>query len=218
MQNDSVEVCCMISVEGALDSFMKQEYCLVILDWQVAGSNGLEMLNIMRTAKRTPILVIANDLESEGKVALFQAGADAYLEKPVDMSVCAAQAGALIQLFFELNQTHKACCPLTFGMELVISPLYRQVIIDGTSIELTRTEFDLLFCLAQHPGQVWSRSQLYSHVWADDLGASGDNTVRAHIGNLRKKLADMGKDYIQTSRGIGYKFVPPAAKQATQNR
>ena len=69
---------------------------------------------------------------------------------------------------------------------------------------------DLLFCLAQHPGQVWSRSQLYSYVWEDDLGVSGDNTVRTHIGNLRKKLADAGKNYIQNIRGVGYRFIPPA--------
>lgn len=81
--------------------------------------------------------------------------------------------------------------------------------INNTPIKLTRTEFDLFFCLAQHPGQVWSRGQLYQQVWADDLGLTGDNIVRTHIGNLRKKLADAGKNYIQNSRGIGYKFVPP---------
>ena len=149
-------------------------------------------------------------LHRRGVQALLQAGANAYLEKPVNMNVCVAQAEALMKLYCESNHDYQKCCPLTFGTELIISPLYRQIFIDGEPIELTRTEFDLLFCLAQHPGQVWSRSQLYSYVWEDDLGVSGDNTVRAHIGNLRKKLADAGKNYIQNIRGVGYRFIPPA--------
>ena len=99
--------------------------------------------------------------------------------------------------------------PLVFGNELLIDPAYHQVLIDDEPVILTRTEFDLLFCLAQHPCQIWSCTQLYRHVWNDDLGLSGDNTVRAHMGNLREKLEETGKSYVQNSRGIGYKFVPP---------
>ena len=212
LQNDSTDVCCVTTVADALDIFMTQEYCLVIMDLQLPETDGLEMLTTMRSAKHTPILALTSSLRPENRVALLQAGANAYLEKPVDMSVCAAQAEALIQLYCESNRDYQKCRPLTFGTELIINPLNRQVMIDGTPIELTRTEFDLLFCLAQHPGQVWSRGQLYSHVWADDLGVSGDNTVRAHIGNLRKKLAEAGKKYIQNSRGVGYKFVSPVPK------
>ena len=99
--------------------------------------------------------------------------------------------------------------PLVFGNELSIDPAYHHVLIDNRPVILTRTEFDLLLCLAQHPCQIWSCAQLHHYVWNDDLGLSGDNTVRAHMGNLRKKLAEAGKDYIQNTRGIGYKFIPP---------
>ncbi len=156
-----------------------------------------------------PILVITSPLESENKVALFRAGANAYIEKPVDITVCAAQSETLIQLYLDSDIIAKKCYPLTFGTELIISPLYRQVIIDGSPLELTRTEFDLLFCLAQHPGQVWSRNQLYHHVWTDTIGLEGEHTVKTHIGNLKRKLAGLGKNYIQNSRGVGYKFIPP---------
>lgn len=209
LQNDSTDVCCVPVSADALDIFMAQEYCLVIMDVQLPEADGLEMLNTMRLAKHPSILALTASLRPENRVALLQAGANAYLEKPVNMDVCAAQAEALIKLYCESNHDYQKCCPLTFGTELIINPLYRQVFIDSTPVELTRTEFDLLFCLAQRPGQVWSRRQLYNHVWADDLGISGDNTVRAHIGNLRKKLADAGKKYIQNSRGVGYRFVPP---------
>lgn len=75
---------------------------------------------------------------------------------------------------------------------------------------LAYKEFELLVCLVKHPCQIWSRTQLYRYVWNDDLGINGDNTVKTHIGNLKKKLTDLGKNYIQNSRGVGYKFVPPA--------
>ncbi len=87
--------------------------------------------------------------------------------------------------------------PLVFGNELSIDPAYHHVLIDNRPVILTRTEFDLLLCLAQHPCQIWNCAQLHHYVWNDDLGLSGDNTVRAHMGNLRKKLAEAGKDYIQ---------------------
>ena len=103
--------------------------------------------------------------------------------------------------------------PLVFGTELIINSIYRHIIIDGEPLELTRTEFDLLFYMAKHPNQIFSRQQLYRQVWGDDLGINGENTVRSHIGNLYKKLADVGKNYIQNTRGVGYKFVPPAGKE-----
>lgn len=205
METGNTEVCLTSSLPEALGSFVKREYRLVIIDFQFVGTNVLELLRVMRKAKYTPILVITSYLESEEKVALFQAGANAYIEKPVDVTVCAAQAAALIELYSQLNEDS-----ITFGSELIISPLYRQVIIDGIPLDLTRTEFDLLFCLAQHPGQVWSRNQLYHRVWDDTLGLEGTHTVKTHIGNLKKKLTDLGKDYIQNSRGVGYRFVPPA--------
>jgi len=212
MENDNTDVCCTGSLAEALDSFIKQEYCLVIMDFPLPDLDCFELLHIMRETKHTPILVIAPPMQSESKVALFQAGANACIEKPLDITVCAAQSATLIQLYLDSGNELKKSYPLTFGTELIISPLYRQVIIDGIQIELTRTEFDLLFCLAQHCGQVWSRGQLYHYVWSDPLGMDGENTVRTHIGNLRKKLADAGKDYVQTIRGIGYKFVPPNLK------
>ena len=212
MENGSHDICCITSPTEALECFIKQEYCLVIMELCSQEGSGLELLRIMRAAKSIPILVLVNHLESEDKIALFQVGASAYMEKPIDVKVCAAQSAALIHLYLDSECELKEFSPLVFGTELIINPVYRQVLVNNTPIKLTRTEFDLFFCLAQHPGQVWSRSQLYHHVWADDFGLTGDNIVHTHIGNLRKKLANVGKNYIQNSRGIGYKFVPPIEK------
>ena len=125
------------------------------------------------------------------------------------MQICIAQANALIQLYLNFNRNHKDHHPIIFGTELVISPKYRQVVVDGTTLVLTRKEFNLFLCLAKHPEQVFSREQLYTDVWNDGLGIGGDETVRVHIQKLRKKLTALGKNYIHNIWGVGYKFVPP---------
>lgn len=74
---------------------------------------------------------------------------------------------------------------------------------------LTKKEFDLLHYFANHPFQVFSKGQLYVHVWDDSFANIGDETVRVHIQRLRRKLATTGKNLIHNVRGVGYKFVPP---------
>lgn len=215
MQDDHTDVCYTMSVTEALDAFAVYDYYLVIMDLRSSEADGMKILRIIRQTKTMPILVLAEQLTESEKLALFQMGANAVLEKPIDMSVCVAQANSLIQLYME-QMGNRSDHPLIFGTELIIDPTYRQVVVDGEQLALTRKEFDLLFCLARHPGQVWSRTQLYSQVWNDDLGISGENAVKSHVGNLRKKLADMGKDYIQTSWGVGYRFVPPSDNEKTK--
>lgn len=209
MQKADADVCCMVFGSEALECFMEHEYCLVIMDFQVSGMNGLEMLHVMRAAKHTPILVLTDPLSSDEKANLLRAGANALIEKPVDMNVCSAQANTLIQLNEEAEEGRSDHQLITFGSGFVIDPIYRQIVIDGEQLILTRKEFDLLLCLARHPGQILSRTQLYSQVWSDDLGISGENAVKVHVGHLRQKLADKGKNCIQTSWGVGYLFVPP---------
>lgn len=201
------DVCHSATIAETLDSFTSENYSLVVMDIRLSEVDGMEVLHIIRGLKNIPILVLASKLSAYEKAAIFREGATAFLEKPINMIVCVAQINSLIQLYIEAQVENRIQNPLTFGTELVIDPMYRQVIIDGELIKLTRTEFDLLYCLAKHPGQVWSRNQLYRYVWNDDLDMGGDNTVRTHIGNLRKKLADAGKNYVQNSRGIGYKFI-----------
>lgn len=157
-------------------------------------------------------MAIVPKLSIQEKILLFHAGANACLEQSADINIFVAQANSLIQLYLDAKKIDFQEHPLAFGTELIINPIYRHVIIDGELLGLTRTEFDLLYYMAKHPNQIFSRQQLYSQVWNDDLGINGENTVRSHIGNLYKKLADAGKKYIQNSRGVGYKFVPPAGK------
>ena len=190
-----------MSVKEALNYLLSSEYCIVIICISLSVDSSIEFFRLVRETYLMPILVITPKLRVSEKVALFHAGANACLERLVDAALCVAQARSLVQLYSDAKLTDKKVRPLVFGTELIINPVYRHVIIDGEPLELTRTEFDLLYYMAEHPNQIFSRRQLYQQVWGDDLGISGENTVRSHIGNIYKKLADVDKHYIQTPEG-----------------
>lgn len=204
MKNEQLEVLYEIAPVAVLEKCTKYSCCLLIMDSSLLGLDELAFLKTARASMHSPILLLTRELSSKKRVALFQAGADACLEKPFDLDVCAAQALSLIRLY----KGGKGCCrPITFGTELIISRCHRQVLVEGKFLQLTRKEFDLLYCLASSPGQVFSREQLYAHVWDEVCPIGGDETVKVHIKTLRKKLDSVGKRYIQNVWGIGYKFV-----------
>lgn len=197
----------MTSAVEALASYMVEDYCLVILDIHPFDENWTEILRMMRSIKRTPILTLIPPLVKEEKIALFHAGADVCLDKTTDIEICAAQADTLIQSYLEANTVRENNGLIAYGTELLINSRYRQVIVDGEPLVLTRKEFDLLYCLASYPGQVFSLEHLYAHVWNDESAISVDEIVKSQIKSLRKKLASVGKNYIQNEWGVGYKFV-----------
>lgn len=189
MQNDYIKINFIMSKEKALEYFMKNEYSLVIIFLQPSASRDMEILHMMREIKSIPIMAITLRLEAPEKITLFHVGANVCLEKPVNLELCITQANSLIHLYLDAKETDQNIYPLIFGAELIINPIYRHVIIDGEPLELTRTEFDLLYYMASHPKQIFNRQQLYMQVWDNDLGINGENAVRSHIGNLYKKLA-----------------------------
>ena len=209
MENDATEIHCAESVSSALSSITSGEYCLLITDLQLPGMDKLEMVCILRTMKHIPIIAISDHLNADELIDLYRSGADAYMEKPIDPRICAAQASALIHLYFRADEESRKRATLAFGGSLVISPRYRQVLIDGEQINLTRKQFDLLLYLAQHHHQVFSAKQLHEQIWDGFFDLGGNNTVTVHINILRKKMGLLGPKVIQTVRGFGYQFIPP---------
>ena len=207
MQDKFTKVHSMSSSAEALASYMRQDYCLVILDVQITDMDGMILLRTMRNAKHTPILALTKPLSAEEIVMILHAGADAVLEKPLNKNVCVAQANKLIQRYVEDDINQGLHRPIIHGSELIISPRYRQVMINGKYISLTRREFDLLHFFADHQEQVFTCEQLYDEIWGCDSAVAIENIVRSQIKRLRKKLSDFGKNYIRTEWGVGYKFV-----------
>ena len=209
MENDTTEIHCATSISLAVRYIVSGEYCLLITDLQLPGMDKLEMVRILRIMKYIPIMAIGDHLEADELIDLYRSGAEVYMEKPIDARICAAQAQALIDLSFRTDEESRKRATLAFGSSLVISPRYRQVLIDGKQINLTRKQFDLLLYLAQHRQQVFSVKQLYEQIWNDLFGLGVENTVTVHVNTLRKKMGSLGPKVIQTVRGFGYQFIPP---------
>ena len=137
---------------------------------------------------------------------MLEAGASVCLTKPIDIQECAAQVKSLLNLYFATSEK-RAVHTIAYGTEFVIDPEFRTVFLKGKPIKLSRREFYLLFFLASHDRRVFSRQQLYEQVWGYEPRFSVDETVKSCIKHLRQKLGPPGKDYVQSVRGIGYRFV-----------
>lgn len=199
-----VEIC--NNGKDGLNIALKQEYQLLVLDIMMPGMDGLSVLRNVRKQKNTPILLLtAKDSELD-KVAGLEEGADDYLTKPFSLSEFSARANSLIRRYTKLGSQKTAIHPLVYGT-LFIDLEKVQVIRDTEELSLTAKELELLFFLASHPGQVFTKKQIYQNVWGE-MYAYDDNNIMVHIRRLRKKL-EINPDkpiYIQTVWGIGYRF------------
>ena len=193
--------------EMSLDFFIRP--CdLIIFVLSHFETAPLEELHIILCDRPMPVLILHADLSVEEKVCLYQIGASALLQKTIPAEICAAQALALIRLRTEIDDWPKQC-PLIFGTELTIDPNGRIVKVNGEDLNITKKEFDLFLCLVRNRKQVLSVEQLYEEIWGDEPDEKKLKTVKSHIYTLRKKLSSTGKDYIQNSWGMGYRFIPP---------
>ena len=185
MWDENIDVFCMQFTANAISSFVKVDYSLVIVELHPSYGKEIDLVYMMQAMKNTPILAITNPLSSDEKVLLFRAGIGAYIEKPLDLSVCKAQANALIQLYAESNQKSVQSSPVVFGTKLMVNPQCRQVFVNGELLRLTRKEFDLLYYLASHPNQIFSKEQLFDCVWQYNSDIDGSATVKTHTETVR---------------------------------
>lgn len=101
-ENDqTTKIHCASSLSQALDRMIKDSYSLLIIDLQLFGMNRMEMVRILRIAKQIPILALTEPLDADEIITLFHAGIDAFLEKPIHVGVCSAQANALVELYYK---------------------------------------------------------------------------------------------------------------------
>ena len=187
---------------------------LLVLDLMMPGLDGLEVCKTLRArGDHTPILMLTAKSTELDRVLGLELGADDYLTKPFSLAELLARVKALLRRADRLRAALDAqavssdSATLLVNGELEIEPLKRLVRVRGQALDFTALEFDLLLHFAQHPGHVYSRSQLLSAVW----GYSHDgyeHTVTTHINRLRAKLeADpLEPQFILTVRGAGYKM------------
>lgn len=195
------------SEEAGLSAARLTPFDAIILDADIQDFRGIQTCGRLRTLLVTPIIVISSHARESDVVLGLGVGADAYLAKPIDMSVLIGYVEAAIRRETTYRQQESRLRPLTFG-DLTVDLSGCELRRDGNTIPLSPTEFRLLRTLAEHAGMVLSRDQLLDSVWdmrADDVYS---RTVDVHIGRLRRKIEidPTRPRYIITVMGVGYKL------------
>lgn len=183
----------------------------IILNCEVPDEDSFALCRKLRDRVNVPIMFATTGSSEEDIVRGLGLGADDYMVPPFTGTVLIAHLRAHLASYERLLQKDSPKGRAEVGMvidSLVIRPKARQALIDGKQIPLTGKEFDLLFFLASHPNEVFSKDQLFESVWGlDPIGESA--TVTVHINRLREKLkATAGRPYdaIATVWGAGYRF------------
>jgi DNA-binding response OmpR family regulator len=194
----------------ALTSFEHDQPDLIVLDIMLPGMNGLEVCRQVRAAGPTPIILLSARGHETDRVVGLELGADDYVVKPFSARELVARVKSVLR---RTMGTQAAPGPLRAG-DLTIDPGTREARVAGAPVGLTVREFDLLYFLARHPRQVFTRSQLLQQVW--EYTWFGDtSTVTVHMRRLREKVEEDPSSPVrlQTVYGVGYRFVPvePAA-------
>jgi DNA-binding response OmpR family regulator len=181
---------------------------LLILDLMMPGLDGLEVCKALRARQHSaPILMLTARSTELDRVLGLELGADDYLTKPFSLAELMARVKALLRRTDLLRQAQGAEQAVLRRGELEINVPKRQVRLRGATLDCTAREFDLLLHFAQHPGHVFSRSQLLGAVWGYTHDGY-EHTVTTHINRLRAKLESdpMRPEWILTVRGAGYKL------------
>ena len=190
--------------EQALKLVQTQPPGLVVLDLMLPGVDGLEVCKRMKGDPRTqeiPIVMLTAKGEEADIVTGLELGADDYVTKPFSGKVLVARIRRILRR--RRDQTGRE--GVVEIHDLVIDPGRHEVLIEGRPIELTLTEFNILHTLAGRPGRVFTRYQIVDAVHGADYLVT-DRAIDVQIVSLRKKLGPCAK-YIETVRGVGYRFV-----------
>lgn len=181
-------------------------YDLLLLDVMMGEVSGFKMASMLKKDKKTkgiPIIFItAKDTEND-TITGFNLGADDYISKPFSLREVIARVKAVLRRTSAEKEEEKAPERLVY-QTLVVDIPQKKVSIDGHKVSLTKKEFEILFLLLENKGRVFSREDILSRIWSDEVYVL-DRTIDVNITRLRKKIGEYGK-CIVTRLGYGYCF------------
>jgi DNA-binding response OmpR family regulator len=183
---------------GAVAAYGEHSPHLVVLDVMLPGYDGHEVCRRIQADRPVPVLMLTARADEADVLVGLGVGADDYLTKPFRMRELVARISALLRRVERAAELVDRR-PLEVG-DLRVDAAARRVWCDAEEVRLTPTEFDLLLCLAETPGNVVTRDKLMAEVWGWP-GASGTRTLDSHVKGLRAKV---GVDRIRTAHGVGY--------------
>ena len=190
---------------NGLELAIRNDPALVIMDLGLPDLDGNELLRMIRAVSSVPVMVITARGADDVVVRTLDAGADDYLIKPFSVAQLLARVRAVLRRGGLAGGTDR----IVVG-GLVIDISAREAVLEGTSLDLSPKEFDLLRALAERQGEVVTKRDLLAEVWREPYGGS-ERTVDVHLSWLRKKLGETASDprYLKTIHGVGVKLVSP---------
>jgi len=207
LERDGFQVITAFDGEEAMNLWRAESPDLLVLDLMMPKKDGFQVFQEIRHEDDVPIIILTARSEELDRLVGLMMGADDYLTKPFSPRELVLRVRTILRrVDIGRGKTLTSSSRLKYG-HLQIDSEKRTVQVDQQFINLTVKEFDLLWLLASHPKQVFSRNQLLERLW--DLKYEGDTTtVTVHIRRLREKIEDLPSNpkYIQTVWGIGYKF------------
>jgi two-component system alkaline phosphatase synthesis response regulator PhoP len=204
LSREGCQVSCASSGEEALRLVQSEIPDLIVLDLMLPGIDGLEVTRGLKNdpnTKNIPIVMLTAKGEEADIVAGLELGADDYVTKPFSPRILAARVRAVLRR--KVNEAPEETSVIRIH-DLVIDPRRHAVLVNGESVQLTFTEFGILNYMARRPGWVFTRYQIVDAVRGEDYPVT-DRSVDVQVVGLRKKLGVAGK-YIETVRGVGYRF------------
>lgn len=204
LQREGYEVLEAADVEAARISVADERPDLILLDWMLPGTSGVDYareLKAQATTRDIPLIMVTARSESDDTVRGLNVGADDYVTKPFSFPELIARIQAVMRR--ALPGGDSECIDFA---GLSVNTASQRVTANGQQVRLGPTEYRLLHFFASHPERVYTREQVLDRVWGQNVYVE-ERTVDVHIRRLRKALAPFGCDnMIQTVRGTGYRF------------
>ncbi|PAU77319.1 phosphate regulon transcriptional regulator PhoB [Halomonas salipaludis] len=176
---------------------------LLLLDWMMPGTSGIELARRLKreeTTSELPIILLTAKSEEDNKIQGLEAGADDYITKPFSPRELVARLKAVLR-----RTTPKGVEEAVEVEGLILDPASHRVSAHGSAVEIGPTEYRLLQFFMTHQERAYTRSQLLDQVWGGNVYVE-ERTVDVHIRRLRKALGEPHQHLIQTVRGTGYRF------------
>ncbi len=205
LEKEGFDVTTAARGDDALTEFRRDPPALMLLDVMLPGIDGWQVLKAVRKTSSIPIIMLTAKDETFDKVLGLELGADDYITKPFDTKELVARVKAVLR---RTQGPEDGKNDLISFPGLTVSLSQYEVFYEGKKVEMPPKELELLYFLASHAGQVFSRDQLLQQVWGYDFSGDSSRTVDVHVKRLREKLPDCEKYgwSIHTIWSVGYKF------------
>ena len=204
LKNSGYETVEAVDGADAIDKFTSSgSFDLVICDIMMPEADGWEVCRKIRETSSVPVLMLTARSQEFDELRSFECGADDFVTKPFSPVVLVKRVEALLKRAPEISNTNSKEI-INLDILSIDIPAHK-ITLDGTVLELTVKEHNILVKLASNPGRIYSREQLLDSIWGVDF--IGDpRTVDSHVARLRTKLGSWGEEHLKTVYGVGYKI------------